>query len=395
MWILQEITSNPTDGVSLWYGHTSCSFSRFLNLTQAVLSKKSLYEQDDDRRKPFKVLQVLQTSRRDSCIKLSDIFSIKGQWEASDPKDKLLALLQLIPDGLGYTPDYALSVHQLYADFAKHLMRRYGHLDFLEYITNADTLAKTTDSSSWAPNLAVVDHRLSVYRPSVYYKLAPFRDSLLKGRLEMPSERRTAGLSCQSQTLHVDAIILGVYSKNGSDLNLIPLTRYSRAFPDEVSLWTAALDSSAAILGRYVEPGLWYHISWDSWRKQHGDILCVLPGLRWPAFIRPVQCGQGHMTFIFLACVDISSDASSDNCFAEHMFDIMLDDILLNVAITHDSYVPLLDRQVSRQKAARKREAAQEKERVRWERVWSIYGGQEKIYPHTDLTKYAVRIQLV
>lgn len=408
VWILQEITSNPKHGVSLWYGHARCCFSSVLSLMRAASAEKSVSSRAEYDQNPFEVLQLLREARQQSTITILDMIQMKGRWESSDPKDKLLALVQLSADGLDYIPDYSLNMHQLYADFAKHLIGMHGHLDVLEHVHPQKHGYEKEGPSWWAPDWTLDGSDVSQFRPMKSWGLVPFRTGPLKGRLRLPPNWGTQRAEYGNHILHVDAIILGIYH----DSAFFWFPRYFRALPDEASLWTAALSPSTLFKGSIAEFNRASATAITTNNlPQQDDILCVLPGARFPVILRPLRASHGLqeiMTFKYVGASDIPPIWSDDDLcdlFTEQLLDIMVDDLLLQ------------REEASSELRAQFRMISEYGDRIAdgrdYVHLWyrgpapsqgpfelASLGRQkawlhrEEIHPDTDLAKYAVRIQL-
>lgn len=409
VWILQEITSNPKHGVSLWYGHVRCCLSSLLSLTLAASPEKSASSRVKYDQHPFEVLQLLREARQQSTITILDMLQMKGRWESSDPKDKLLALVQLSADGLDYIPDYSLNVHQLYADFAKHLIERYGHLDILEHVHPQLHVWKNEGLSWWAPDWTFDGNDVPTFRPFKSWGLLPFRTGSLNGRLRLPPNWGAQRADYGNHILHVDAIILGIYHDNA----LFFFPRYFRALPDEASLWAAAMSPSTLFKGLIADfnRASTTDITHNQ-LPQQDDILCVLPGARFPVILRPLRASHGMqeaMTFKYVGASDIPPKWSEDDLcdlFTEQLLDIMVDDLLLQ---REEASSELRAQFRSLSEVGERKANGRDYVRL-WYRghrrsqsgsVLAFLGRQkawlyrEEIHPETDLAKYTVRIQLV
>lgn len=123
--------------------------------------------------------------------------------------------------------------------------------------------------------------------------------TLLETRLKMQHTYTVEGSGDKGNSWHVGAIMLAVVGPIDV-LHWVP--RYFKNAPDEASLWRAATNISnlkdwpvfAISSIEYVQ-----NASDRDYRFNPGDLLCILPGARWPVFLRPADDGS-DLTFQFL-----------------------------------------------------------------------------------------------
>ena len=82
--------------------------------------------------------------------------------KSTDPRDKVYAFLGLANSKMApfhtnptaITPDYKLSVQQVYMQTAKALLKSYGNLSVLSHVEDA-SIRRITGLPSWVPDYSV------------------------------------------------------------------------------------------------------------------------------------------------------------------------------------------------------------------------------------------------
>ncbi|KAI0102806.1 heterokaryon incompatibility protein-domain-containing protein [Nemania sp. FL0031] len=87
---------------------------------------------------------------------LLDYLGLCRRKHCTDPKDKLYALLGLLPEAIKshFRPDYSLSVKKVYTDIVEYILRSTQRLDFLPYATRIE-LNNKHFLPSWIPDWSV------------------------------------------------------------------------------------------------------------------------------------------------------------------------------------------------------------------------------------------------
>jgi hypothetical protein len=86
---------------------------------------------------------------------ITDPFFVTAQYQATDPRDKIYAVLGLTGH-FGYDislfPDYSISVESLYCDFGRAYIRSTGNHELLRYSGLGYEMPRSYDLPSWAPD---------------------------------------------------------------------------------------------------------------------------------------------------------------------------------------------------------------------------------------------------
>ena len=107
---------------------------------------------------------------RSMSVTLQDILQFAWSWEATDPRDKIYALLGLASDRAAskIVPDYTSSVAELYKRVAIYHLQKYG-LEFLE-LAGDTSLRRVDGLPSWCPDWSNSTwYNIGKYESSVRY----------------------------------------------------------------------------------------------------------------------------------------------------------------------------------------------------------------------------------
>ena len=137
--------------------------------------------------------------------------------EATDPRDKVYALLSLADDRekLGIVPDYTKSVNEVYTDVTRIVLRTSGRLDLLCVNTNSERLIP-----SWAS-----DWSLGSSRPKSLWQYGHYNAAANKPQpvcpIEDPSILGVLGVPVDTVRFQSGAIYLDNGDLSGGDLSRI------------------------------------------------------------------------------------------------------------------------------------------------------------------------------
>ncbi|KAF1951752.1 HET-domain-containing protein [Byssothecium circinans] len=86
-------------------------------------------------------------------LSMTELVCRAREFQASDPRDKVFALLGLANDAPTIRPDYTKSKHSVYCAFAKTIIAQTGNLDILSAVNTFKPESRDGGASSWMPDL--------------------------------------------------------------------------------------------------------------------------------------------------------------------------------------------------------------------------------------------------
>lgn len=112
-----------------------------------LIMNRSIEEEEPDIPREFEYY-----SEEDKPRNIDLLLTFTMRLNAADPRDKVFALVRLVPEGdrLALTPDNSKSVAQVYAEIAKYIIMGTKSLNILSFSTNSENTKEQIPS--WAPH---------------------------------------------------------------------------------------------------------------------------------------------------------------------------------------------------------------------------------------------------
>lgn len=202
-WVMQEASTPCRYGkTKVVCGGTSTTLEYFISanhmLEGAALRSRSRLGRS---RIPFNAelsnIKDLCARRQLANINLMDMLSTFAFIQATDPRDKIYALLSITKDGShsDIQPDYSLSVPEVYVNLAAHLIKRDNLLNIMP---GSNTKGDFPDLPSWVPDWTARSTPVVFDDPHEYYKA----DSNMRASLAI----KHGGKVLQSRGFRFDCI---------------------------------------------------------------------------------------------------------------------------------------------------------------------------------------------
>ncbi|PVI00198.1 HET-domain-containing protein [Periconia macrospinosa] len=163
VWVLQEAFSNTT--VEAWFGSHHLHWGQIILaalwhsfLIRDYISKSDVEEQNDTQGDIGYLPELwlgLVHNRVPRGLSMIELVCRARDFQATDPRDKVFALLGLANDSPNVRPDYTKSKMQVYTDFAKSIISQTGNLDVLSAVDTFTLRSEPRSSPSWMPDLDV------------------------------------------------------------------------------------------------------------------------------------------------------------------------------------------------------------------------------------------------
>lgn len=96
-------------------------------------------------------MQLGGTRTRERMIRLSNLVRATHRHSASDPRDRIFALIAMVEprNGVQFVPDYSLTVEDVYIQYARLMIQDDGHLQILSDMSGRET---NPSLPSWVPD---------------------------------------------------------------------------------------------------------------------------------------------------------------------------------------------------------------------------------------------------
>ncbi len=155
VWVVQEAISAPIAVVLC--GEQEVAWEHLQSACELLMRVLGLCKAE---RAALQVANMALVSYHMSHGKTYDLLELaqaNQSCKATDPRDKLYALLGMSTDVKVFAADYALDVDTVYRDFAVHCLRNYSDLNVLSYCTYDASPAP--QKPSWVPDWSTSSYR--------------------------------------------------------------------------------------------------------------------------------------------------------------------------------------------------------------------------------------------
>jgi hypothetical protein len=206
--------------------------------------------------------------RRDVEIPLSLMVKYTLTRSATDPRDKIYAILGLVNNGPRISPDYNLSCKMVYKAAFRRMLEYFGDLRVYNYLqdSNDSLLERDKELPSWVPDfMALSKHTITCIAfingasrndPvesqafSLLYSAASLRQGkLTKSRMEFKED----GSRLVLKGIPVDKVsVVGRVAPKGIDIKPQRSKAEQKSFKDIIVHWRSLIDESN---GRYIAGG--------------------------------------------------------------------------------------------------------------------------------------------
>jgi hypothetical protein len=154
-WVIQEISTPSRYPVALWCGQARFNLDQIIRINFALLftsvETSNLY---NSRVILFEHLKhIRKDSSRCGLLNLKNLLKACWSYGATDPRDKVYAILSLTPyeQHEGLLPDYSVPAEELYHRLAMHVINHDSNLEFLSFCDPGRYL----QTPSWVPDWSV------------------------------------------------------------------------------------------------------------------------------------------------------------------------------------------------------------------------------------------------
>jgi hypothetical protein len=149
IWVIQEVAVSTRTAVTVQYGRHTQQWQKLSGSWGSHFFRGGLA--DDSLTKPYEIISSLQrTLWFGGRMRLTDLLEQFRFWKATDPRDKVYALIGLSTGaGRDFPIDYTKSVTRVYMDLVIHLISLDKNLDILSHSSVSRTLG---DLPLWAPD---------------------------------------------------------------------------------------------------------------------------------------------------------------------------------------------------------------------------------------------------
>lgn len=149
IWVVQEVAVSTKTAVTVQYGRHTQAWQKLRGSWGSYFLRGGLA--DHSLTEPYEIISNLQRTlwfgRR---TRLTDLLEQFRFWKATDPRDKVYALIGLSTSaGRDFPIDYTKSVTRVYMDLVIHLISLDKNLDILSHSSVSRTL---DDLPLWAPD---------------------------------------------------------------------------------------------------------------------------------------------------------------------------------------------------------------------------------------------------
>jgi len=203
-WIIQEASATGVDKypTAVWCGHKRQRWQHFVDISYRL--NHAMKHVDDAKFRRiityrYNELQNLKERRDKSShntapLDLFHLINMVPTYEATDPRDKIYAILSIAHDGRheALRPNYELPVEDVYLRFASHMITQHNNLDILGYCflkRNLPLPSWVADWTQMASSFALPRRNLD----NLHFPMAPPYDAC-RGRaanVEFLNEGRT------------------------------------------------------------------------------------------------------------------------------------------------------------------------------------------------------------
>lgn len=210
IWIIQEIAF--AENIEVLYGSHSLLWEDCIKACEFLN-----YSVGNDLQTPSRIpyagsnAEVLSMFQEYDSVNLLDVLVMTRSFEASDPRDKIFAVLGLAALGRAMVPateiirvDYELTPAEVYLETTWAMIKKTKDLNFLAEVEDPH-LRKITEIPTWVPDFS------SIHRPSIYHQSRAFNaDGSLQRSLTSLSNPRLLGTTAYRIGEVVYADYLGV-----------------------------------------------------------------------------------------------------------------------------------------------------------------------------------------
>ncbi|CAI6335676.1 unnamed protein product [Periconia digitata] len=160
VWVLQEAFANTT--VLAWFGSRHLYWGQIILaalwhsfLIRDFISKPEVDEQRDVQGYLPELWLGLVHNRVPRGLSMIELVCRARDFQATDPRDKVFALIGLANDSPAIRPDYTKTKIHVYTDFARTIISQTGNLDILSAVDTFTSRSNPRTTPSWMPDLDV------------------------------------------------------------------------------------------------------------------------------------------------------------------------------------------------------------------------------------------------
>jgi Heterokaryon incompatibility protein (HET) len=167
-WIIQEISTPSRYPLALWCGQAHFSLDQVVQINLALLFTS--VETSNLYNSRIILLERLRHIRKDSSmsglLNLKNLLKACWSYEATDPRDKVYAILSMTVYGQheSLLPDYSVPAEKLYYKLAVHVINHDNNLEFLSFCDPGRYL----QTPSWVPDWSIWKSCGELSRPKTW-----------------------------------------------------------------------------------------------------------------------------------------------------------------------------------------------------------------------------------